>query len=95
MSEQETTVAVSISAGVHNLVSLFSELSPYVVPLAIVLVVLITLVNLRGVRESGTIFAIPTYIFIGNALLLIGIGAIKTFVLQPHHMSLPYMLHSI
>ena len=76
------TVAVSISAGVHNLASLFGGLSPYIVPIAVALVVLITLVNLRGVRESGAIFALPTYIFIGSALLLIGIGLIKAFVLQ-------------
>src|SRR6266566_1681991 len=76
------TVAVSISAGVHNLASLFGELSPYVVPLAVALVALITLVNLRGVREAGALFAIPTYIFIASTLLLIGIGCIKAFVLQ-------------
>lgn len=76
------TVAVSISAGVHNLAALFGELSPYVVPLGVGLVVLITFVNLRGVRESGAIFALPTYIFIGSALLLIGIGSIKSFVLH-------------
>lgn len=76
------TVAVSVSAGVHNLTSLFGGLSPYVVPIAVALVVLITLVNLRGVRESGAVFALPTYIFIGSALLLIGMGLIKAFVLQ-------------
>ena len=80
------TVAVSISAGVQNLASLFGELSPYVVPLAVVLVVFITLVNLRGVRESGAIFAIPTYIFIGSTLLLIGIGSFKVTSI-PQHLS--------
>src|SRR4029077_15902737 len=76
------TVAVSISAGVHKLAALFGELSPYVVPLGVGVVMLITFVNLRGVRESGAIFALPTYIFIGSALLLIGIGSIKSFVLH-------------
>jgi amino acid transporter len=76
------TVAVSISAGVRNLASLFGELSPYIVPLAVALVALITLVNLRGVREAGALFAIPTYIFIASTLLLIGIGCIKAFVFQ-------------
>ena len=80
------TVAVSISAGVQNLAPLFGELSPYVVPLAVVLVVFITLVNLRGVRESGAIFAIPTYIFIGSTLLLIGIGSFKVTSI-PQHLS--------
>jgi amino acid transporter len=76
-------VAVSISAGVQNLASLFSGLAPYVVPIDIALVVLMMLLNLRGVRESGTIFALPTYFFIISALLLIIIGLFKAFVL--HH----------
>jgi hypothetical protein len=45
-------------------------------------VIVITIVNLRGVRESGSIFAIPTYIFIGSALLLILVGGLKSFVFQ-------------
>ena len=76
-------VAVSISAGVQNLASLFSVLSPYVVPLDIALVALLMILNLRGLRESGTIFALPTYFFIVSALLLIVVGLFKAFVL--HH----------
>ena len=73
------TVSVSIAAGVQALATLFPELAPYVVLLDIVLVVVITLVNLRGVRESATVFAIPTYLFVGSALLLILVGSIKVF----------------
>lgn len=76
------TVAVSISAGVHNLASLFPMLSPYVVPLDIALVVLVAIINLRGVREAGSIFAIPTYIFIVCALLLIIVGGVKALLFQ-------------
>ena len=76
------TVAVSISAGVQNLAALFGALSPFVVPIAVALVVIIMLVNLRGVSDSGAIFALPTYIFIGSTLLLIVIGLIKAFVLN-------------
>ncbi len=76
------TVSVSVSSGVQNLVSLFPNLTPSIVPIDVALVILITVVNLRGVRESGTIFAIPTYIFIGSALLLIIVGIIKAFVLH-------------
>ncbi len=76
-------VAVSISAGVQNLASLFGVLSPYVVPLDIALVALMMILNLRGLRESGTIFALPTYFFIVSALLLIIVGLVKAFVL--HH----------
>src|SRR5258708_36303573 len=76
-------VAVSIAAGVHNLASLFGALAPYVVPIGIALVALMMILNLRGVRESGSIFALPTYFFIVSALLLIVVGLTKAFVL--HH----------
>jgi amino acid transporter len=75
-------VAVSIAAGVQNLASLFSALAHYVVPLDIALVALMMILNLRGVRESGSIFALPTYFFIGSALLLIAVGLVKAFVFQ-------------
>ena len=78
------TVSVSVAAGVQALATLFPALSPVpiIVTIDVVLVLLIMMVNLRGVRESGSIFAIPTYIFIASALLLIGIGIFKSFVLQ-------------
>ncbi len=76
-------VAVSVAAGVQNIASLFSGLSHVVVPLDIALVLLMMVLNLRGVRESGSIFALPTYFFIVSALLLIVVGLFKAFVL--HH----------
>lgn len=78
------TVSVSVAAGVQALATLFPALSPVpvIVSIDVVLVLLIMMVNLRGVRESGSIFAIPTYIFIASALLLIGVGVFKSFVLQ-------------
>ena len=76
------TVSVSVSAGVQNLAALFSGLTPYIVEIDVALVVLITLVNLRGIRESGSIFAIPTYFFIVSAFLLIIVGLVKAFVFQ-------------
>jgi amino acid transporter len=75
-------VAVSIAAGVQNLASLFSSLSHYVVPIDIALVALMMILNLRGVRESGSIFALPTYFFIVSAALLIIVGLVKAFVIQ-------------
>jgi len=84
MIDYVLTVSVSIAAGVQALATLFPSLSPYVVPIDVALVIVITIVNLRGVRESGSIFAIPTYIFIGSALLLIAVGAAKSFFLQHH-----------
>src|SRR6266852_2731171 len=73
-------VAVSVAAGVLNLASLFPVLSPYIIALDVALVVLITLINLRGVRESGSILAFPTYFFVATAMLLIIVGSIKAFV---------------
>lgn len=58
------TVAVSISAGVAAITSAIPELYPYRVELALGFIAVITIANLRGVRESGTIFAVPTYSFI-------------------------------
>src|SRR5260370_12074302 len=70
-------VPVSVAAGVLNLDTLFPRLVPYIVLIDVVLVVLITVVNLRGVRESGTIFALPTYFFVVSALLMIIVGVIN------------------
>jgi amino acid transporter len=71
------TVAVSISAGVAQIASAYPGIFPYRVPLAVILVLLIMLVNLRGVKESGAIFAIPTYFFITMMLITVGLGLYK------------------
>ena len=71
------TVAVSVASGVDNIISALPELDPWRVELAIGFVVLIILVNLRGVREASTAFAIPTYVFIGSVLLMIVTGLIR------------------
>ncbi len=73
------TVAVSVSAGVLALVSLFPGLSSYTVLIDIVVILIITGINLRGISEAGTIFAVPTYVFIFSTLLLIVVGSIKSF----------------
>jgi len=78
------TVSVSISSGVQNLASLIPALGHYVVLIDVFLVIVVTLVNLRGVRESGTIFSLPTYLFIGSALLLIVVGCVKSFLVAHH-----------
>ncbi|MGE3269165.1 MAG: APC family permease [Chloroflexota bacterium] len=68
------TVAVSISAGVFALTSALPSLHDYRVVIAIALIGVMTLINLRGVSESGTIFAVPTYLFIVIAMVMIGSG---------------------
>ncbi len=68
------TVAVSVSAGVAQITSAFAFLFPYRVHLSVALVLFVMLINLRGVRESGTAFAIPTYFFLVTMLLTVGAG---------------------
>ena len=71
------TVAVSVSSGVAQIVSGFPELLPYRVEMAILVIAIITIVNLRGVRESGRIFAVPTYFFVGTMFLTLGVGFVR------------------
>ncbi|GJF29237.1 DNA-binding protein [Kitasatospora sp. NE20-6] len=71
------TVAVSVASGVDNIISAVDGLADYRVPLALGFVALLTAMNLRGVRESGTAFAVPTYLFIGGIVLMVGTGLIR------------------
>jgi amino acid transporter len=68
------TAAVGISAGVGALVSAVPSLLPHTVSLCVGILILITILNLRGVREAGTAFAVPTYLFVGTILITIGAG---------------------
>ncbi len=79
------TVAVSIAAGVANLISLaatlrLGDLSGHRVEVALVAVLLLVLLNLRGIRESGTIFSAPTYIFLALMFTMLGLGLYQYFV---------------
>ncbi|MFH1186533.1 MAG: APC family permease [Chloroflexota bacterium] len=69
--------AVSLTAGVAAIASAFPELWPYRVALALFLLVVITLLNLRGVQETGTVMAVPVYFFIATYLVLILVGFIR------------------
>ena len=71
------TVAVSVAAGVDNIISAVPTLNAYRVPVNLGFVVLLTAMNLRGVRESGRIFAIPTYLFVVGVLALIAVGFVE------------------
>lgn len=73
------TVAVSIASGVDQFASAFPVLFAYKVQISLLLILLITYVNLRGVKESGTIFAAPTYFFVTLMLVMIGVGFWKVF----------------
>ncbi len=71
------TVSVSVASGVAALVSAVPALGRYSVILGVGFIALIALVNLRGIRESGTIFAAPTYLFITSFLIMIGAGIVE------------------
>lgn len=73
------TVAVSVSSGVAQIVSAYPVVYPYRVHLSVALVMLIMLANLRGVKESGTLFAVPTYFFIFIMFLTVGFGMLRYF----------------
>ncbi|HWI60205.1 MAG TPA: APC family permease [Symbiobacteriaceae bacterium] len=73
------TVAVSISAGAAAITSAFPELLPFRVEIVLAAIVLITVANLRGVRESGNIFAVPTYVFVVGIYVLLAVGFFRLF----------------
>jgi amino acid transporter len=84
MLDYVLVVAVGISAGVGALVSAVPELLPYTLPLCLAILALITIVNLRGVRESGLAFVIPTYLFVVALLAVLALGVLKTALAAGH-----------
>jgi amino acid transporter len=78
------TAAVGISAGVGALVSAVPKLLPHTVSICVGILIIITILNLRGVREAGTAFAIPTYVFVGTLLITIGGGIVRTLLSGGH-----------
>jgi amino acid transporter len=79
------TVAVQTAAGTDALTSAFPRLVPYNVPITIAVVLLLTYGNLRGIREAGRMFAVPTYLFIGACGSVVIIGVIRDALGQLHH----------
>ncbi len=77
LTDYVLTVSVSVAAGVAAVTSAIRPLYPYRVSLCVVGVGAVALANLRGVRESARLFAVPTYAFVGTYLLLIGGGAVR------------------
>lgn len=74
LTDYVLTVSVSVSGGVAAITSAYPSLSGHAVAIGVTSIAVLTVVNLRGVRESGMIFSIPTYAFIGMMLALLGIG---------------------
>jgi amino acid transporter len=84
-------VAVGISAGVGALVSAVPALQPYTLTLCLVILALIGIVNLRGVRDSGVAFILPTYLFVTSLFAVIAIGLVKAWLSggQPEPVDVP------
>jgi amino acid transporter len=78
------TVAVSTSSAVEQITSAVPELIDLRVAIGVGAIALIALGNLRGLREAGNIFAVPTYLFVGSAFLMIAIGTFRIVVLGEH-----------
>jgi amino acid transporter len=78
------TAAVGISAGVGALVSAIPSLQPHTVALCLTILVLITVLNLRGVREAGVAFMVPTYLFVGTLLIMILVGVFRVLLSGGH-----------
>lgn len=82
LTDYVLTVAVSVAAGVAAIVSLNHDLAPYSVTMGVSAVFLVALMNLRGVRESGALFAPPTYAFVLSLYTLVAVGLFKVFTGQ-------------
>ena len=76
--------AVGISAGVGALVSGFPALQPHTLALCLIILAILTLVNIRGTKDTGITFMVPTYLFIGTLTITILVGAMRAFAAQGH-----------
>jgi amino acid transporter len=79
LTDYVLTVAVSVSSGTDNIISAFPSLNRHRVIIALVLVALLAAANLRGLRESGKAFAVPTYLFAGGVFVMIVTGLVRQF----------------
>ena len=77
------TVVVSVASGVDNIISAIPELNPFRVELAVLFVIILAAVNLRGVSESSKAFAVPTYLFIGSVFVMVVVGLTRTVMGDP------------
>jgi amino acid transporter len=92
------TVSVSVSSGVAQIISAYPDLFPYRVLIAVIAVFFIMLINLRGVKESGATFAIPTYFFVVVMVFTVGFGIFRYFtgslgmVIDPPHFEATHVI---
>lgn len=90
------TVAVSISSGVAQIVSAFPQVDSFKVEIAVALIFMVMVINLRGIKESGITFAIPTYFFLGMSFVMIILGIFRWLTgTLPPVVNPPEMVHTI
>lgn len=77
MLDYIVTLAIQSAAGVAAIISTFPELAPWKIHMTLVIILLLTYGNLRGVKEAGKAFALPTYLFVGSMLLVFSIGIFR------------------
>jgi amino acid transporter len=96
MIDYVLTAAVGISAGVGALVSAVPSLQPHTLLICLAILLLITIVNLRGARETGAVFILPTYLFVGSLFVTLALGLFKTLASGGHPLPVvaPPPLHS-
>src|ERR1035441_8409751 len=80
--------AVGISTGVGTLVSAFPRLQPHTLALCLLILLVLTLINMRGVRDTGSTFLVPTCLFVGTLLAVIVIGTIRTVAAHGHPLAI-------
>ena len=78
------TVAVSVSAGISAVISVFPEMSEWRILFGLVCILMLVLANFRGLKDSGTIFALPTYVFMFSVFTMVIVGIIRIFLLGGH-----------
>src|ERR1700743_2398763 len=76
--------AVGISAGVGALVSAFPRLQPHTLALCLAILLILTMINVRGLKDPGSAFLIPTYLFVGTLLIVIVVGAVRALAAGGH-----------
>jgi amino acid transporter len=76
--------AVGISAGVEALVSAFPSMLPHTLAFCLLILAVLTLINMRGTKDTGIAFLVPTYMFIGTLVFVIGLGAYRVIASHGH-----------
>jgi len=95
MIDYVMTVAVSTASSIEQVTSALPFLIDERVLLGVLAIALITIGNLRGLREAGNLFAIPTYLFLGSALLMIAIGSVRIIVFHEHGSYSENLVHQV